>query len=81
MDELLPRINELAKKQKEGTLTTEEKKEQQELRQAYLKQFRANFKSVLMNTKVVDKDGNDITPDKLKQEKEKHKHPRKPDQD
>lgn len=78
MDELLPRINELAKKQKEGTLTDEEKAEQQKLRQEYLRQFRASFKSVLMNTKVVDPDGNDITPEKLKLEKERRKHPRKP---
>lgn len=80
MDELLSRINELAKKQKEGTLTDEEKAEQQKLRQEYLRQFRASFKSVLMNTKVVDPDGNDITPEKLKREKERRKHPRKPNE-
>ncbi|AMB94230.1 DUF896 domain-containing protein [Aerococcus sanguinicola] len=66
MDELLPRINELAKKKKEGTLTKEEAAEQEKLRSQYLKQFRENFRSVLMNTKVVDPEGTDVTPQKLK---------------
>ncbi|KAA9300582.1 MULTISPECIES: DUF896 domain-containing protein [Aerococcus] len=66
MDELLPRINELAKKKKEGTITEAELSEQKELRSQYLKQFRENFRSVLMNTKVVDPEGTDVTPQKLK---------------
>lgn len=63
--ELIARINELAKKQKAEGLTAAETKEQQELRQRYLKQFRAGFHSHLMNLKVVDPNGKDVTPKKL----------------
>lgn len=43
----IARINELAKKQKEGTLTAEEKEEQQALRQKYLRSIRENMRSSL----------------------------------
>ena len=46
-EKLIKRINELAKKKKEGTITQEELLEQQELSQEYLKQFREGFKSQL----------------------------------
>ncbi|MHA6647284.1 DUF896 domain-containing protein [Aerococcus urinae] len=72
MDELLKRINELAKKQKEDGLTAEEKEEQAQLRQEYLKIFRGNFKNIMMNTKVIDPEGTDITPEKLKQAQAEH---------
>lgn len=68
-EKLIKRINELAKKKKEGTITQEELLEQQELRQEYLKQFREGFKSQLKSIKVVDEKGNDVTPEKLKKEK------------
>ena len=71
-EKLIKRINELAKKKKEGTITQEELLEQQELRQEYLKQFREGFKSQLRSIKVVDEKGNDITPEKLKKEKLKN---------
>lgn len=70
--ELIARINELAKKKKDGTITESELKEQQSLRQEYLKAFRSGFKQQLMGIKVVDDQGNDITPQKLKEEKEKN---------
>lgn len=63
--ELLKRINELAAKQKAEGLSDAEKKEQQELRQQYLAQFRSGFHSHLMNLKIVDKNGKDVTPKKL----------------
>lgn len=69
MSELVKRINELAKKSKITSLTEEEKEEQQALRQEYLAIFRGNMKNTLLNTKVVDDEGNDITPEKLKREK------------
>ena len=67
--ELIVRINELAKKKKDGTIS---EAEQKELRQKYLKAFRSGFKQQLMGVKVVDEEGNDITPQKLKDEKLKN---------
>ncbi|CQR47602.1 hypothetical protein BN1058_01929 [Paraliobacillus sp. PM-2] len=60
------RINELANKSKELGLTDEEKKEQQELRQAYLKNVRKSFKNQFKGMKVVDPNGEDVTPKKVK---------------
>ena len=71
-EKLIQRINELAKKKKAGTITQEELEEQQVLRQEYLKQFRAGFKSQLLSIKVLDEKGNDVTPQKLKNEKLKN---------
>ncbi|KXB36304.1 DUF896 domain-containing protein [Aerococcus christensenii] len=71
MDTLIQRINALAAKQKADELSPEEKVEQAQLRQEYLKIFRGNFKQVLMNTKVVDPKGKDITPSRLKKAKKK----------
>lgn len=71
-EKLIQRINELAKKKKEGKITQEERVEQQKLRQEYLKQFRSGFKSQLLSIKVVDEKGNDVTPQKLKNEKLKN---------
>lgn len=68
-EKLIERINELARKKKAGTITDEELVEQQKLRQEYLKQFRAGFKSQLQSIKVVDQNGNDVTPQKLKNER------------
>jgi uncharacterized protein YnzC (UPF0291/DUF896 family) len=62
----LDRINELARKKKEAALTSEEAAEQKELRQEYLKAFRQSFKSQVENTKVIDPEGSDVTPEKLK---------------
>lgn len=62
----LDRINELAKKKKEGTLTSAEVSEQKELRQEYLKTFRKSFKAQVEQTKVIDPEGTDVTPEKLK---------------
>ena len=69
---LIERINVLAKKKKDGTITSEELEEQGLLRQEYLKAFRQGFKQQLMSVKVVDNHGNDVTPQKLKEEKLKN---------
>ena len=69
---LIARINVLAKKKKEGTITSAELKEQEKLRQEYIKVFRQGFKQQLMSVKVVDNHGNDVTPHKLKEEKLKN---------
>ena len=65
--EILNRINELARTAKERDLTPAELVERNELRQEYLKMFRASFKLQMMGIKVVDEQGNDVTPEKLKQ--------------
>ena len=61
----IDRINELAKKKKEKGLTNEEAKSK--LRKQYLDSFRKGFKQQLKSTKVIDPEGNDVTPEKLKQ--------------
>ncbi|MYL33241.1 DUF896 domain-containing protein [Pontibacillus yanchengensis] len=71
--EKINRINELANKSKNEGLTKEEQDEQQELRQEYLKNVRKSFKNHLKSVKVVDPEGNDVTPNKLKEEKERNK--------
>lgn len=62
----LQRVNELAKKKKEKGLTEKEAKEQSKLRKAYLDSFREKFKQQIENTRVIDPEGNDVTPDKVK---------------
>lgn len=62
----IERINELAKKKREQGLTNEEAKKQSKLRKQYLDSFRKGFKQQLESTKVIDPEGNDVTPEKLK---------------
>ena len=65
--EKIERINQLATKKKAEGLTPAEVKEQAELREAYLTAFRSGMRHHIEGMKVVDPDGNDITPDKLKE--------------
>ncbi|GEK04908.1 DUF896 domain-containing protein [Schleiferilactobacillus harbinensis] len=62
----LARINELAHKAKKEGLTADEEREQHELREAYLANFRAGFRQTIEHLKVIDEEGNEVTPDKLK---------------
>ena len=64
--EKLSRLNELAKKKKEGTLNEEEMKEQQALREEYLLTFRESMKNTIENMRVIDPNGDDVTPEKVK---------------
>nr|WP_216655658.1 DUF896 domain-containing protein [Lentilactobacillus kribbianus] len=66
MKEIVPRINELAKKAKAEGLTEVEKLEQKDLRQKYLERFRNNFKSQIEMMKIYDKEGKEVTSDKVK---------------
>ncbi|GAB2548505.1 DUF896 domain-containing protein [Gracilibacillus alcaliphilus] len=64
--EEIARINVLANKAKNEGLTEAEKEEQARLRQAYLKNVRTSFKNHMKGMTVVDPNGNDVTPEKLK---------------
>lgn len=67
MIDLLPRINELAKKQGEEGLTNAEKAEQQVLREDYLRAIRGQVLHTFSGMKVVDSLLNDVTPEKIRQ--------------
>lgn len=69
--EKLNRINELAKKAKEGGLTASEAKEQSSLRREYLQTFRSSMLTTLKGVTIIDPNGNDVTPEKLKNEQKK----------
>ncbi|ARF15396.1 DUF896 domain-containing protein [Sporosarcina ureae] len=63
----IKRINELANKKKTIGLSIEEAKEQTRLRKEYLESFRTSMRETIESVKVVDPEGNDVTPDKVKQ--------------
>lgn len=65
--EKLQRINELTKRAKAGILTEQEAKERTALRKEYLDTFRATMRHNIENLKIVDPEGNDVTPEKIKQ--------------
>ncbi|MCM1334587.1 MAG: DUF896 domain-containing protein [Bacteroides sp.] len=58
--EKIDRINFLAKKSKSETLTDEEKREQELLRNEYRTSFRESFKAQLDQVYTVDPDGKKI---------------------
>ena len=73
----IERINELARKKKTIGLTPVEQEEQLLLRQEYLEVFRGGMRNHIEGLKIVDEDGNDVTPEKLKQiQREKGLHNR-----
>ena len=55
--EKIQRINELAKLSKERQLTAEEAAEQKALRDEYIAEFRAQFRSTLEHTVIQDPNG------------------------
>lgn len=57
MDEVIARINELAKLAKERTLTEEELAERNKLRRIYIDNVKANLIGQLDNTYIVSPDG------------------------
>ena len=61
MKEIIEKINSLNALKKERELTSEELAK---YRQLYLQNFKANMRNILENTKVINEDGEDITPKK-----------------
>ena len=57
MNEVIARINELAKKAKEGPLTSEELEERAKLRNIYIDSVKANLVGQLENTYILQPDG------------------------
>lgn len=75
--EKIERINVLARKKKSEGLNPEEAQEQVALRQEYLASLRHGMRNHIEGMKIVDQEGTDVTPDKLKQiQKEKKIHNR-----
>lgn len=62
----LDRINELARKHKTVGLNAAEIAERETLRKAYLKQVLGQMTNILSVVSVVDSEGNDVTPAKLR---------------
>ncbi|WP_454192412.1 DUF896 domain-containing protein [Paenibacillus sp. Marseille-Q7038] len=67
------RINELSRKQKTEGLTQEELAEQQVLRKEYLQAIRGQVMSTISGLTIVDPNGEDVTPEKLKIEQQQNK--------
>ena len=58
MEQLIKRINELAKKSREEGLTEEEKAEQAEVRREYIQKFRQGMENTLSSVYIMDEKGN-----------------------
>ncbi len=67
-------INELAKKAKTSGLTAEETIEQAKLRREYIQAFRKAMTDMLHTVTVIDPNGNDVTPKKLKESQRRRLH-------
>ncbi|MEY8443386.1 DUF896 domain-containing protein [Lactococcus ileimucosae] len=65
-NEQIERINELARKHKAEGLTEAETEERAKLRRIYLDSVRENLRGQVESVKLVDEEGKDITPEKLK---------------
>jgi len=65
--EKIERLNDLAKKKRLGVLSAQEAQEQQALRKEYLENFRGSMRETIENTTVIDPNGTDVTPEKIKQ--------------
>ena len=58
MEELIKRINELARKSRAEGLNDAEKEEQARLRGEYIRKFRQGMENTLSNVYIVDEQGN-----------------------
>ena len=64
MTEVIAKINSLNATKRERELTVEESEELAKYRQLYLQNFKANMRNILDNTRVINENGEDITPKK-----------------
>ncbi len=64
--EKIARINELAKKAKETSLTDAELKEQSALRKEYLTIFRSSMRQTVESVRIFDPTGDEVTPKKVR---------------
>lgn len=71
--EKLARINTLAKKAKTTDLSEKEIEEQKKLREEYLGNVRSSFKNQFKSMTVMDPEGNDVTPQKVRDLQERNK--------
>ena len=62
----LTRLNEIARIARSRALTTAEDNERAELRRAYLAAIRGNINTMLVTATVIDPEGRDVTPGKLR---------------
>lgn len=63
----IERINQLARKKKAEGLNEAELAEQKVLREEYIENLRFGMRNHIEGIKVVDEDGTDLTPDKVKE--------------
>lgn len=66
-EKLHKRINELAAKHKKEGLTKEEEAERKLLREEFLGNFREAFRSQVEMMQIFDKEGKEVTPEKVKE--------------
>ncbi len=57
-EELIKRINELAKKSRNEGLDPQEKEEQERLRKEYIKMFRQGVENTMESVYIMDENGN-----------------------
>ena len=70
-------LTSLPKRKKTEGLTPEEKVEQAQLREEYIEGYRRSVRHHIEGIKIVDEEGNDVTPEKLRQvQREKGLHGR-----
>lgn len=73
----IKRINELSKKNKAGTITEVEAIERKKLHKEYIQSMRNSIGAQIEGIKVVDPEGEDLTPNKVKEiQKERGLHNR-----
>ena len=72
-DKKLKRLNHLAKLKREEKITKDDLEELNALRKEYLENFRSSFRSQIENATVIDPEGNDVTPQKVKDIKKRRR--------